>query len=116
LVKGDNNTKFFQKYATYRRNFNHIWELKGPDGSRVSSFKDISHAGIQHFKYLFKESDVANIGDIIKVVRLFPRFFNDDMNEIVDSKVTKEELKVVLGNFKKAKSPGPDGWTMEFFL
>jgi hypothetical protein len=52
----------------------------------------------------------------MKVVRLFPRFFNDEMNEIMESKVTKEELKVVLRNFKKAKSPGPGGWTMEFFL
>jgi hypothetical protein len=90
--------------------------LKGPDGSQVSSFKDISHAGIQHFQSLFKESDVANIGEIMKVVRLFPRFFNDEMNEIMESEVTKEELKVVLGNFKKAKSPGPDGWIVEFFL
>jgi hypothetical protein len=116
LAEGDNNTKFFQKYVTYRRKFNHIWELIGPNGSQVSSFKDLAHACIQHFQSLFKESDVANIREIMKVVRLFPRFFNDEMNEIMESEVTKEELKVVLGTFKKAKSPSLDGWTMEFFL
>jgi hypothetical protein len=29
--------------------------------------------------------------------------------------VTLEELKDVLFLFKKDKSPGPDGWTVEFF-
>jgi hypothetical protein len=31
------------------------------------------------------------------------------------SPVTIEELKSVLFHFKKEKSPGPDGWTVEFF-
>jgi hypothetical protein len=29
--------------------------------------------------------------------------------------VTMEELKDVLFHFKKDKSPGPDGWTIDFF-
>jgi hypothetical protein len=29
--------------------------------------------------------------------------------------VSIDELKDVLHSFKKDKSPGPDGWTMEFF-
>jgi hypothetical protein len=90
--------------------------LIGLDGSQVSSFKDISHAGIQHFQSLFKENDGAITGEIMKVVRLFPKFFNDEMNEIMELEVTKEEIKGVLGNFKKAKTLGPDGWIVEFFL
>ena len=30
--------------------------------------------------------------------------------------VSEEELKATLNNFQKDKSPGPDGWTVEFFL
>ena len=30
--------------------------------------------------------------------------------------VSEEELKEVLGSFQKDKSPGTDGWTIEFFL
>jgi hypothetical protein len=29
---------------------------------------------------------------------------------------TVEEIKLVLQRFSKDKSPGPDGWTVEFFL
>jgi hypothetical protein len=71
LAEGDNNTKFLKKYATNRRKFNHIWELIGPNGSQVSSFKDLAHTCIQHFQSLFKESDVANIREIMKVLDYF---------------------------------------------
>ena len=30
--------------------------------------------------------------------------------------VSKEELKTTLHSLQKDKSPGPDGWTVEFFL
>ena len=30
--------------------------------------------------------------------------------------VSEEELKVALRSFQKDKSPGPDGWTIEFFI
>jgi hypothetical protein len=29
--------------------------------------------------------------------------------------VTTQELKTILAQFKKEKSLGPDGWTVEFF-
>jgi len=29
---------------------------------------------------------------------------------------SKEELRVVTSSFKKDNNPGPDGWTIEFFL
>jgi len=76
--------KFFQKYLFYRKKFNYIMELICLYGSQVSYFKDISHVSKQHFQSLFKENDVANIGDIMKIVRLFPIFFNDDMNEFTE--------------------------------
>jgi hypothetical protein len=30
--------------------------------------------------------------------------------------VTEEELKEVIHSFQKDKSPGPDGWSMDFFM
>ena len=30
--------------------------------------------------------------------------------------VSEEDLKATLNSFQKDKSPGPDGWTVEFFL
>jgi hypothetical protein len=52
----------------------------------------------------------------MKVVRIFPRCFDQRMNEELEVEVTKEELKAILYTFKKAKSPRPNGWTVEFYL
>jgi hypothetical protein len=52
----------------------------------------------------------------MKVAKIFPRFFDNEMNSIMDSQVTKNELKFVLGSFKKAKSPSLNGWTVEFYI
>jgi hypothetical protein len=97
-------------------NFNTIWDLEGPNGNRVTSFSNLALASKQHFHSLFMEKDENNIGEIIRVVRLFPRFFNDEMNTIMEAEVTGQELKSALGFFNKAKSPGPNGWTVEFYL
>jgi hypothetical protein len=61
------------------------------------------------------ENDENNIGEIMRVLRLFPRFFIDEMNTIMEAEVIGEELEYVLGAFKKEKSPGLDGSMVEFY-
>jgi hypothetical protein len=46
---------------------------------------------------------------------LFPRFVEEEDNRTLMEDVTEEELKEVLHSFQKDKSPGPDGWSMDFF-
>lgn len=47
---------------------------------------------------------------------MFPRFVDEDGNRELMKAISEEELKEVLGSFQKDKSPGPDGWMIEFFL
>jgi len=58
--------------------------------------------------YPFLRKVRSNIGEIVKVVRLFPRFFDGEMSEVMDSSVTAKELKSVPSSFKKEKILGPD--------
>jgi len=44
-----------------------------------------------------------------------PWFFSDEDNESVGMMVTLQELKMVVAEMPKDKSPGLDGWTQEFF-
>jgi hypothetical protein len=46
---------------------------------------------------------------------LFPRFVNEEDTLLFDRPCTKSEIWEVLKHFSKDKSPGPDGWTVEFF-
>lgn len=41
--------------------------------------------------------------------------FNENANEIFFSPIKEDELQVAIKAFKKDKSPGLDGWTIEFF-
>lgn len=115
LQAGDDNTRFFQNYAKGRKVSNTIWNLPLPDGG-VADTNKLSHLGTSHFKNLFTNPPRSNLADIINVARHFPRFVNDDKAEELITLVTAGELEGTLKWFKKDKSLGPDGWTMEFYL
>jgi hypothetical protein len=50
------------------------------------------------------------------VARLFPHSVSEDDSLTLDSPCTIQEIMVSLKSFSKDKSPGPDGWTIEFYL
>eukprot|EP00253_Pinus_taeda_P016805 PITA_16805 len=113
---GDDNTRFFQNYAKGRKVTNTIWNLPLPKGGVDDSFNKLSHLGSTHFKNLYKSPPSSNLVDIINVVGHFPGFINEDEVEALFTLVTSGELEGTLKWFEKDKSPGPDGWTIEFYL
>lgn len=116
LACGDDNTKFFHAFARGRKASNTIWNLKDEEGVSHFNFEDKARCGVTHFQNLFRAPQQANIAEVIRVAQMFPRFVDDDGNREMMKAISEEELKEVLGSFQKDKSPGPDGWTIEFFL
>jgi hypothetical protein len=51
----------------------------------------------------------------VQITGLFSRMVNVEEARSLHDPVNLEEIKAVLSLFKKDKSPGPDGWTVEFF-
>lgn len=72
--------------------------------------------GKHHFYELFKDDGRTSIVDQLKVINLFPSFVQDQEKERFILPISLSEVEVVLRAFKKDKSPGPDGWPVEFFL
>jgi hypothetical protein len=70
---------------------------------------------VNYFKHFFKAKERNNINDLVRITSLYPRMVDEEEAESLFKPVTLEELKSVLENFKKERSPGPDGWTTEFF-
>jgi hypothetical protein len=116
LRSGDENTKFFQAYAKGRRMTNTIWSLTDPLGNKASSFQDMAQLSTLHFKNLFKEEAHPQIEAILGIIRPFPRFAKEEDNRELMKEVQEEELKEIIFSFQKDKSPGPDGWSMDFFM
>jgi hypothetical protein len=52
----------------------------------------------------------------VKAARFFPRFVEEEERESLMALVTEQELLTIMKSFQKGKSPGPDGWSIEFFL
>eukprot|EP00253_Pinus_taeda_P020757 PITA_20757 len=112
----DDNSKFFHSYANSRKVSNTIWKLPTPAGDMADSFNKIACLGISHFRELYRCPPEANLPDIFQVASHFPRFAEEEDVELLSAPVTTGELEGILKWFKKDKSPGPDGWTIEFYL
>lgn len=52
----------------------------------------------------------------MRVAEFFPRFVNDEDAEELSKEITLEELEATMRGFQRDKSPGPDGWSIEFYL
>ena len=116
LKEGDANTKFFHLFASAKRNSNTIWSLNGQDGISVTEDLDLKALGVKHFSNLFCDDKSSDISEQLKVVRLFPHMTTDDDINCFLQPISGPEVEAVLKGFKKDKSPGPDGWPVEFFL
>jgi hypothetical protein len=53
--------------------------------------------GNQHFKSLSKDPKVANIGEIMKIIRLFSRLIDDEMNIELEEEVSKKVVGLLRG-------------------
>lgn len=116
LSSGDENTKFFHAYVKGRKVQNTIWELQDERGVKASSFEDLSAMGVRHFWKLFEAQEGTSIAEVIQLLRLFPRFVDQDGNDSLMKEVSDSELLATLKSFQCDKSLGPDGWPMEFYL
>jgi len=102
--------------AKGRKITNSIWALNSVDGDPVTSFDGLAEMGVKHFEDLFKAPPGVSIAEILRVAQFFPRFVGEDENKMLMGEVSEMELSVVMNSFQKDKSPGPDGWPIEFFL
>lgn len=81
-----------------------IWESEREDGIKVSSFRDLASTSKKHFQILFKDNRASKINEIMKVIRLFPKLFDKDVNAGLEVGVSREEINVILTSFKKDKT------------
>jgi len=93
LKAGDKNTAFFHKQAQARKCFNTISEIK-EDNNTHKDFEDIKKAAFSHFQNLYSEDkDPHQYSDLLDII---PSAISPRMNEILEAKVTKDEVKKAL--------------------
>jgi len=113
---GDNNTNFFHKYVNYMRVHNSIWDIKDAQGEWVNNSRELDGVAKDYFEEVYKDSGSSDINSQMKILQYFPRLFSEEEGNQGGYAITLKEVEHVLKGFAKAKSPGPDGWPVEFFL
>ena len=99
-----------------RQNQNMIWSLAGEDGNSYEDEAALKELGPSHFANIFKDDGGTCMLHQLKVVMLYPKMISDENASSLTCPVTLMEIEYALKSFKKDRSPGPDGWPVEFYL
>jgi hypothetical protein len=116
VQSGDQNNKFFHQFANHRRNNKFIWEIFDNSGTIYKGQKAIAEEAVKYFKNFFKPSlnDIST--EQVRVASQYPKMLDENEAGELYKPVTLLELEAILKLFKKEKSPGPDGWSVELYL
>ncbi|XP_024006528.1 uncharacterized protein LOC112083036 [Eutrema salsugineum] len=116
LNASDKNTKVYHRAMKIREIRNGIRELQLQDGTMVMGSMEIKAEAANHFNSFLNhhptnihQVSIDEIRDLIDY-RCSPV---DQQNLVAE--VTESEIKAVLFSLAANKSPGPDGYTVEFF-
>jgi len=116
LESGDKNTCFFHRYASARCTKKLLWDIEDEAGCLQHTQEGIKIAAFNHFNSFFKVSPTPDLAAQIELASQFPNMISAEEVSALEVPCTREELLEVLQGFEKEKSPGPDGWSVEFFL
>jgi hypothetical protein len=116
LKSGDANTKYFHKLASFNRSKKSIWTIDSNERGPIRGQDALLEEAFSHFNHQFKSPSNQFLTEKATTAALFPHFISDEAAAELFKPVTLTEIKDILLLFKKERSPGPDGWTSEFFI
>jgi hypothetical protein len=82
----------FLDFSNYRKNKNIICEIQRNDISKSYIFKDIVELCLENFGQVYREDDMVNIVEVVKMTSFFPIFVHDLRNARTMEEITKEEF------------------------
>nr|GEU67334.1 RNA-directed DNA polymerase, eukaryota [Tanacetum cinerariifolium] len=109
-IEGDEKSKFFHGLINKKRSQLSIREVF-VDGDWRTDPKVVKDTFKEHFATRFKQP----VGSRFKLNISFPKRLSNDQVEILDSCITRAEIRDAVWECGANKSPGPDGYTFEFF-
>ena len=110
ILQGDSNTKYLHAKANGRRRKNMITALNQAEGL-ITEEKEIVDYITNFYKNLFGQPDCNSIVLQIENPELVP---NSDIGKLTEP-FTEKEVKEVVFKMAHNKSPGPDGFNVEFY-
>ncbi|XP_020675000.2 uncharacterized protein LOC110094177 [Dendrobium catenatum] len=111
LSQGEDDLGFLYAKIKNRGNINRIKEITTSEG-HFSTLDDVGSAIISHFKTIFNSPNPLNASlDSIPIGNTMPPQFFESLTR----PITDPEMKQVIFDGALNSSPGPDGYTFEFY-
>ena len=109
-IEGDENSNFFHGIINKKRS---QMAIRGifVDGAWCTEPNSVKEAFKKHFEARFQQPS----HDRFKINAHFPKCLSSDQVEELDRVVSRDEIRRAVWNCGENKSPGPDGYTFEFF-
>ena len=85
------------------------------DGSRIETHGEIEEELTHYFAKILNEDIQDRERDIAQITRLIPPSVTREVNEMLVKPVTLQEVEEAVNQMALGKSPGPDGFTSNFF-
>ncbi|VVB10332.1 unnamed protein product [Arabis nemorensis] len=112
---GDRNTPLFQRSVTQRASRNHIHFFKDDSGRKiVSNAEKKQHAAVYFQEVLGYTSLSTSPCSITQLQQLLPFRCLEVQIAALQKTVSEEEVKATVFALPFNKSPGPDGYSVEF--
>ncbi|CAN1150401.1 LINE-1 retrotransposable element ORF2 protein [Linum perenne] len=112
LRKGDRNTKFFHASTVQRMHRNRISHLKDRNGVWIEEGGALNSHIRSFFRDLFTAAEHLN-NNVMPTD--LPKVVTPEMNSELTGPVLEKEIKEAVFNLGPDKSPGPDGFSGNFY-
>ena len=115
---GEKNSKYFLNLEKKNAADKHIYQLQLPNGEITSDPKLILNEQKRYYQNLYSDSGPLNIQDQNRIVHRFTDNLNtlsDDEVQVCEGLITEQECADALKEMTNGKSPGCDGFTVDFY-
>lgn len=117
LRDGDANTRFFHKAVIAHHSWNVIRYLRNAEGLRIHNVEQIKGMTVAYFKCLLgSDNRGLTTMSVEEIQDLHPFRCSVDLASKLTRIPTDEEIRESFFKMPKSKAPGPDGFSVEFFL
>ena len=117
IEEGEKPTKYF--CSLEKRNFTNknLTKIVNDKGEHITDQKHILEQIKQFYESLYSDNDMdledVDLNKLLQGVKV-PKL-SGNIIEMLEKQITIDEIGNTLKNMKNDKSPGPDGFTAEFF-